>query len=293
MTRYLTLNQFVNTWECDENDHLNVQYYYSKFDDAAQLFLALHGLELALGQRRSRLVRYHSEMRSGEQLRILSSLVTAGQDDLATGLDGAAGQWVQHIMVEPQSGRLCATALDHYDGDVGDRSVYEIGDGLDPRVVARSLKSPPDFEPKDLAARREGGYIMTSRGILHPSLCSANGMARDQAYVGAVSDAAAHAWEAAGLNSVWLMERSLGRIAVEMRLVVLRPMPAGAAYEMQTGFNSLHSRSFSKRYDFFDIRSGEHYGYVEDTAMILNHQTRRSEPLPDFARIAISEKLVE
>ena len=32
-----TQRAFVNTWECDENDHLNVQFYWKRFGDAAQV----------------------------------------------------------------------------------------------------------------------------------------------------------------------------------------------------------------------------------------------------------------
>ncbi len=292
MTLFLALNQFVNTWECDENDHLNVQFYYSKFDDAADLFATIYDLEEKLGTRQSRLVRYHSELRSSEQIRILSSLVR-DEDGVLTNLAKApaGGQWVQHIMIEVHTGRLAATALDYHHGSL-DLSQWEgLVDELDHRVKPRSLQHAPDMATVTQEERSAQGYEMTTRGVLHPAMSNAAGIARDQAFIGAVSDAASHAWELVGLTGGYLRDHGLGRVAVEMRLVTHKAMKVGTVYELKTGFVAVNKRSFSKRYDFFDLKSGDLLGFVEATAMILNHTTRRSEPLPDFAREAIEKRV--
>ena len=41
MSAIETLKSYVNTWECDENDHLNVQFYFRFFEDAAGHFQLL------------------------------------------------------------------------------------------------------------------------------------------------------------------------------------------------------------------------------------------------------------
>jgi acyl-CoA thioester hydrolase len=58
-----TLFSFVNCWECDENDHLNVQFYLARFEEADRQFRLLSGLSDALaGARRARHLRYHEEL---------------------------------------------------------------------------------------------------------------------------------------------------------------------------------------------------------------------------------------
>ena len=44
MAWLVTQRGFVNTWECDENEHLNVQFYFARFADAAAHFLVGRGL---------------------------------------------------------------------------------------------------------------------------------------------------------------------------------------------------------------------------------------------------------
>ncbi|WP_373235598.1 thioesterase family protein [Cohaesibacter celericrescens] len=277
MTRFVTLNQFVNLWECDENDHMNVQFYYSKFEDAGQLFAVCHDLEAALGRRISRHVRYHSELRGGAQICIRSSIVDPIPDSTKHGV------FVQHVMEETSTGRIAATALDWHAGTI-DSPQPDIRDALSSAVMPRGLKNEADFGTKSPLAALDATML---RGVLRPAQCDAQGWARDQAYIGAISDAAAHAWDRIGLSSQWLDEKGFGRIAVEMRLCILTPMRAGTAYQVQLAFTGLQSRSYSKRYDFFDLRNGQHIGFLESAVMLLNHTTRKSEPLPDFARDAL------
>ena len=277
MTRFLTLNQFVNTWECDENDHLNVQFYYSKFDDAGLIFATCHKLEPVLGSRISRHVRYHGELRSGEQVRILSSVVTpTGSDALPE-----RGIYVQHIM-ESVSGRLAATALDWHRGRAPDKP--EICDVLEPAALPRGLIKEPDF---DLKMPLEPDQTIISRGVLSPAQCDGHGRSRDQGYVGAVSDASPHVWAGVGLSNDWLAGQGFGRVVAEMRLVVHEPMRAGDLYETQIAFTGVQSRAFTMRHDFFNLRDRRHIGFVESVAMLLDKTSRRSSPLPDFAKEAI------
>ena len=282
MTRFVTLNQFVNLWECDENDHMNVQFYFAKFDDAGAIFSLCTGLEEALGRRLTRHVRYHSELRGGAQLTISSAIVK--QSD-AFAIE--RGCFVQHVMRESNSGKLAATALDWHNGRI-EAMDPALLDEIEPMVAPRGVTSPVD-----LAERKPGRnpQQVISRGVAKQALCNGRGLALDQAYIGAVSDAAAHAWDRIGLSTTWLDNHQFGRVAVEMRLCQLNPMKAGTIYQMQLAYTGLTSRAFNKRYDFFDLRDDQHIASLEATAMLINHRTRKSEPLPDFAREAIKASL--
>ena len=79
MTIAETLYSFVNRWECDENDHLNVQYYFSRFEEADRQFQLISGLNEALvGARRVRHVRYHKELRTGDLIVVRSAIAFDG-----------------------------------------------------------------------------------------------------------------------------------------------------------------------------------------------------------------------
>lgn len=98
-----TLLSFVNTWECDENDHLNVQFYFSKFEEADRQFRMLTGFSEALvGARRVRHVRYHAEL-------VAASLITVKS---YVAFDGPHMLSVVHEMIEGSTGEICATAID-------------------------------------------------------------------------------------------------------------------------------------------------------------------------------------
>ena len=283
MTRFVTLNQFVNLWECDENDHMNVQFYYSKFEDSALLFALCNGLDHQLGPLKSRHVRYHSELRGGAQIQVRSSLVLAESAQQIS----SEGCYIQHVMRETTTGRIAATSLDWHEGNLPSADSV-LFDQIDEAVLPRGVKFPANFAPKTPRSDEEA---VIARGVLHPGLCNDRSEARNQAYIGAVSDAASHAWERVGLGIEWLEEMGFGRVAVEMRLCVISPMTVGTPYQLQLGFTGLHSRAFNKRYDFFDLRDNRHIAFMDSAVMLLNHTTRKSEPLPNFAREAIEARL--
>lgn len=282
MPALCSLQTFVNTWECDENDHMNVQFYYTKFDDAALVFQALCGLDEELGPRRTRHVRYHAELLSGEQVAIHSSFVSSDE----------TGTVLQHIMIETQTGRLAATALDYYD-EQANGSYDAVREELDARAVSRSLLHPVDMSEVTRAQRDEQNIPVTSRGVVRASHCGKGGIARDQAYISCVSDAATHAWELIGLSGAWLGDHGFGRVAVEMRVTVREPLMLGDLFELRTSFTAARSKSFSKRYDIFNLKTGQLCATNEVTAMILNHSTRRSEGIPDFAQEAIKTMMIK
>ncbi|MEP2436118.1 MAG: thioesterase family protein, partial [Roseibium sp.] len=98
-----TLFSFVNRWECDENDHLNVQFYFSRFEEADRQFQLLSGLsDAVVGARRVRHVRYHKELRTGDLIAVKSFIA----------FDGPHMLTVVHELRNSGTGDLAATAID-------------------------------------------------------------------------------------------------------------------------------------------------------------------------------------
>jgi len=75
-----TFRSTVNTWQCDENDHLNVQFFTAFADDASTHLLTLLGMGPAAQARvglalepRSDHIRYWKELRSEDAVEIVSA----------------------------------------------------------------------------------------------------------------------------------------------------------------------------------------------------------------------------
>ena len=59
-----TLFSFVNCWECDENDHLNVQFYLGRFEEADRQFRLLSGLsDAAMKYNPDSMIRWRRQKR--------------------------------------------------------------------------------------------------------------------------------------------------------------------------------------------------------------------------------------
>lgn len=277
MTRLQTLKSYVNTWNCDENDHLNVQFYFQFFEDAGDHFQALAGVPRAERRRPDlRHVRYHSELRVNEAVHIETH--------------GVGDRQAVHLLYETISGRLSATCLETYADP--------------PAALAGALAQyagdlPETASPRslDLAAAKAGdgasppGSVLALRTRVRAQHCDADGRAFDSAFVGFNSDAAAHFWDVVGFNRPWLDARTLGRVAVEMKF-----SPTGRAafgdllHVVSRPFAVARSTiTFENRFVLTD--TGEVAAIIHVTALTMNLTTRRAEPLPEDMRANIAARI--
>lgn len=258
-----THRSFVNTWECDENGHMNVQFYLRRFDEAAR-FMALSegsGTDGALPALRS--IRYHGELHAADITTIRTARVGAGE------LTGS----LVHLMEDAATGALCATALDL---------------PREPRAVASGVELPAPAAPRsysaeparpisaaDLLAR---GGLVTHRRILQPADCDLRGEMLAQTYLSIGSDAAPHVWQHSGYGSAGLIRNGYGRIAVEMRLTHHRPGQAGEAVTMVSAPAEITGRTIRLHHEL--VRAADHspLATLEVVAMLLDLSTRKSLP---------------
>ena len=160
---------------------------------------------------------------------------------------------------------------------------------MDENSKPRALLDAPDFGDK---SPDDFGETLIARGVLHPALCTAEGVAREMAYVGAVSDAGSDAWAQVGLDSNWLKSNGFGRVSTEMRLCVRSRLKAGEIYTLHVAYTGIGKRSCGMRYDFFDMREGRHVAFLDANVMLFDLKTRRSAVLPDVARAAIEARII-
>ena len=266
-----TLRSLVNTWECDENAHMNIQFYFVHFDTAARHFLALAGLDEAmLGPRRVRHVRYHSELRAAELIVIRSAIAP----------DGPHPVTIVHEMIEPVSGRLSATAIDGYEGS-GLAMPPAFFTPLPDVAAPRSFKAAPVTAAPTTEALVAAGGVVAFRGAIHPRHCDAAGEVLDQTYISAFNDGVSHAWEAGGIETRWLRESGYGRVALELKLSRVASLRQGELIHMVSCCAKVERKAFSFRHHLFETHSGRLVAVGEATGIVMDLATRKSVILPE------------
>ncbi len=270
MSAVETLRAFVNAWDCDENDHLNVQFYFGFFETAAEHFLALSGVtRMARRQPLARHVRYHRELRTGQLVRMDSHIAPAREPE----------RWhLVHRLSEPATGKLAATALDTYDGEPPAAPAGEISEEAAPRSL--------HVAPADIAELDSRCPPIAHRGRLNADAFDERGHVRHQALVARFSDAAGHFWEGMGATQPWLAENNYGRVALEMKVT---RGATGQAGLVEVGSGPLATGN--KTVSFFHVvragETGEVLATGEVTGLLFDRDQRRALPLPEAIRAKV------
>ncbi|WP_186397094.1 thioesterase family protein [Stappia sp. TSB10GB4] len=283
MPAFETLFSFVNCWECDENDHLNVQFYLARFDEADRQFRLLTGLSDALaGVRRARHVRYHAELYSGDTLVMTSHIA----------FDGPYMLTVVHELRRTIDGALAATAVDGY--APSDQMARELRKRFDDAAapmpdaaLPRGLATTP--EATSLTARQveATGGALTHRATVLPRHIGPDGRAEDAFALACFSEAAPHLWNRTPMTEAWLEARDLGRVAVEMKLVWTSPLKLGDTVMTLSGVTGAAASTFSFRHYLFEARANRLALICDVVALTMSLKTRRAVRLEDQVRGAI------
>lgn len=269
--RHITLLTSVNTWECDENAHMNVQFYFAKFDDANRIFCGQFPLPaLTRENQLTRHVRYHREAGAAAMIEIRSALVLQ---------DGRVAA-VCHFMYNAAENTLMATALDTYQAE----ALATVS--ADPDIASVEWSEITDALPRGLTLLSAGQsdavsdryQTPTYQGIFHPRDFAANGELLDRAYVSCFTDGAPHSWAAGGITAGFLNANNFGRVAVEMKLTYGVPARPGAAVCMTTAFQDIGKTTFTVRHTL--TSNGEIIAYCDLVSLMMDLELRKAVPLP-------------
>ncbi len=266
-----TSRRFVNTWECDENAHLNVQFYYWHFEDAHVHFWYEAGWPASreLPSIRHHHVRFHAELHVSDLMLIRSHLART-----ETGLA------LCHLMFNAETDNLAATCWCPLD----DEGLTELVPGapvIDPPEAAlpRSLGSGV-IALADRAQADRAGFIETFRTILKSSDCNAGGTATTKSLIAFQSDAAGHLWTHIGLDKDWLEDNHFGRVAIESRISILSDIRAGAPILIVTGLMGFAAKTITFRHHIYDIAANTQVAAGEITALAIDLDARRATSWP-------------
>ncbi|MBV6656564.1 MAG: hypothetical protein KI785_02230 [Devosiaceae bacterium] len=282
-----TVRDTANSWECDENDHINVKAYARRFDDAVRFFLVEAGWQIP--HRVARLIRYHGELRGGEPVHGTTGMVLlpGGQVALEHKL------WASHRLAG-DAPMLAATALDVLpDVQRDDLSAFDVPDAsVDALPPSGALDMSPVLGSGSLEA-----FSATYRGVVPPDafgaeLESANGARLTDHYlVGILSDAATHAWGLAGAPDGWFQEHGWGRVAVQLHLRYATRPQAGDAVSIRTAITAHSAKTVSYRHLVFNQMTDTLIAQADVTSLILDLTARRAVPWPPEQRDVLAQRV--
>ena len=255
----------VLPWQCDNNRHLNLQFYCREFDQAARFLALAAGADPAGPLPPIRHLRFHSELRAADIYRVASGRVADSS------YAGALVHWIS----EAESGRLAATAL-----DIGGPA-FDCPNVRGDRVAAaypRSLTAPDDAVPA--AAMAVDGWAATARNWVTAEQCSPNGDFSEQHFAAMFANAASHTWERAGLGVAWAQARNLGRVAVEARLRHLAPARIGDLLMLQSRLVLAGGKGVRLQHLLYRLGDGTAIGSAEVAGLLIDMETRRAVPIP-------------
>ncbi|MEP3048788.1 MAG: thioesterase family protein [Roseibium sp.] len=289
MTLHPTMFSFVNRWECDENDHLNVQFYFSRFEEADRQFRLISGLsDTLVGARRVRHVRYHSELRTGDLITIQSGIA----------FDGPHMLTVVHELRESGTGTLAATAIDGYEPNSNSAKTlrqrfkdYQCSmiDEASPKGIPAGVKR----QKASFQNLQDNGAAICFRGTVLPRHIGIDGKVDDQFVLACCTDGVAHVWQRTPMTHAYLSENNFGRVAVEMKLCWHTPLKTGEPIVVATGFTGVHGKTFGMRHHMFESRTNRLAATLDVIALTMDLNSRTAVAMPEEAQKSISRMLVD
>lgn len=284
-----TFTTAVNTWQCDENAHLNVQFY-TEFGHEASAHL-LH--QLGFGPRAQRdagatvraaddHIRYLREFRVIDSVEVRSAPVEVSEYELL----------VYHEVLNPADGSVASTIRRRIVSDTPwpaatrDRAEAARID-LPARARPRSVGT---FEWPDLTLdhAERTGLIDVGRTVVKPGECDERGEFLPRHQFGRYSDGAPMLWNHLGFDRTAMQDRQEGSVVVEMLQHYRRPLHAGDLVIVMSGLAEFSDKVLKFTHFLFDAESGTLAACAEAVGMKFDQKIRKimTFSAEDQARLA-------
>ncbi len=271
-----TFSTAVNTWQCDENDHLNVQFYTEFGHEASSHLLA----SLGLGPRAQRAkgidvsvvddhVRYLREFRVVEPVEVHSAPVEVGERHLVA----------YHEVRNPASGHVAATIRRRIASDQpwpaevrarAEAARVELPTAAKPRSVGKL--DLPDLSLVDAAGT---GLIEVGRTQIMPDECDEKGEFLPRHQFGRYSDGAPVLWNHLGFDRAAMQDRQEGSVVVEMLNHYRRPLRAGDLVVTMSGLAHFTDKIVTFTHFLFEAESGTLAACAEAVGMKFDQKVRK------------------
>jgi len=290
----------VNTWQCDENNHLNVQYFPSFAWDGARHLQAALGLgprALAAAGLKVRTVedhiRYHRELFAADAFEVASAPVEIGESTLVAYheirnlLDGGvAGTVRQLTRCVDADGKLASWPAGFRERAESKRVVLPAN--AQPRT-AGSLGPLPDLT-LDRAA--PSGLVPITQGVVQPEECDADGALLPRFHFGRYSDGAPGFWQAMGFDRAKMRDREQGTVVLELRNEIRRPLRPGALTVVMSGILATTDKTMHIVHFLFDADCGELAAVADGVGVLFDQRIRKIAPFTSEDRARLTTKIL-
>ncbi len=270
----------VNTWQCDENAHLNVQFYTEFGHEAsAQLMTSLGlgrraqaaaGLSVRAAQDH---IRYLREFRVIDPVAVRSAPVEVGEFHLVvyheirnsgdTSGDGAIASTVRRRIV---SNKPWPAAF----RNAADAARIDLPSGAKPRGVGEGAL--PELT---LADAHRVGLTEVGRSTIKPFECDENGELLPRHQTGRYSDGAPIIWNNMGFDRAAMQQRQEGSVVVEMMQYYRRPLVAGDAAIVMSGLADHGDKIVKLAHFIFEAETGMLAACAEAVGVKFDQKIRK------------------
>ena len=281
---YLIQRSAVNKWECDENGHLNVRYFFAKTQQGLAHLLAELGLTPAVLAAKNvkpkfvtQHIRLHREILQGVPLTLRGALIAHNDTELVLYSE------IRHTQDETLFASV-TTTLQIVDANTGTPQSVDISAAISRIEVPeqgqiRSLH--PESKPSlSIADARDVGYAETARGIAMSEECDRTDEMENFQYAGHIADAIPNFMST--IQSVEeLALRSAGELGgavVEIRVDYYAPLAPGKRFVILSGLRSFTAKTMRISHLFFDLDSNRLVLHSQGIAVALDLKARRAVP---------------
>ncbi|MBI1182268.1 MAG: thioesterase [Alphaproteobacteria bacterium] len=286
----------ANTWECDENGHLNVRFYAEKVSEGlGTLWHVLglpraarqaSGLEMAIVDQHLRFLR---EIHPGWGLYGRAGILRVGEDrlrvyvELVNGHTDAVSATFNMEIVSRDRRSGVAMPLSERVRARAEELMIELPAHAAPRSI--DLDEPGVFAAgaPNLADTEGMGLIEITRGVVQPQECDEAGRMLPEFYIGRISDGVVHlARHYRPVDSG--KERSTGKYGgavLEYRLRFQKPLHAGNLVVVRSGLRHVGEKANRIVHWTFNGDTGELVSSSEAIGITLDLQARKVVPLPE------------
>lgn len=271
----------VYRWELDQYDHFTVAFYFQRFGDVAPVLLESLGLGRDRFVTADVYVRYISEFRAGDLLHIESCVIEPTDDGFVAG----------HKVFDSSTGAITTTVEHRFNTAAGAaplsaaerRALEGRGAAWD---VERRKRHP---QPVTLE-----GFRVGSLDVIKPAEMDADGRVGLAAYIHRFSASNGHVIEAFGMTPEYMTQERRGFSTFEFQFAITdQDLRAGDIVRVRSALVHVGSSSMRVQHRMTNERTGTEVATLDQLAVHLDMDARKSTPLPDTLRTRALAALVK
>jgi acyl-CoA thioester hydrolase len=289
----------VNTWECDENGHMNVRFFMARATEGLITLAAELGLAHAFAPHagatllvREHHIRFMREAHENAPLHMLGGVIHMDESEA----------WLLQLLVHTHSGEIAAsfqTRVAHATPREGrafpwSKRTLELAEGLKVEVPEMARERSVSLEPFEPTAGLERakalGLSRIGLGGVLPGDCDVFGRGRPELFIGRVSDGIAgliHPFREAIIRHADIKPARVGGAVLEYRIAYLDWPRAGDRFELRSGLIDATNRTMRMAHWMLDPETGAPFATSEAVAITMDLDARKVIPISDAAQAAL------